>query len=280
MAGRIVGAHLKLRRAQEHLDAFQAAIEGFFEDYSNPFEIERHSQPDDTYILIKGNPPKQLDPMIGTIVGDFANNARPALDYIVAYVERLPKYGGPGTSTQFPIYVEDNWGRMRWTLGKLADAPEFVEAIKGAQPYTRLPQWPSRDILAILAGINNTDKHGSLYAASTWFGVSDLELIGATASQVSIEPISTRMERNTPLALVHIAYGGGDAHVQVKLGGTFYVALYAEGSSIPAVPAVNLMKNILYRVEETHRVREQVPVSPRSHRSSMISSQGLRVSSR
>jgi hypothetical protein len=93
------------------------------------------------------------------LAGDIVHNLRTALDYLVYQLVRLGK-NEPTKRTSWPIFVEKPVGRDlgRYNAAIKGIPKPFRETIDWFQPY-QTPTNPLRENLALLAELDNTDKH-------------------------------------------------------------------------------------------------------------------------
>lgn len=215
----LIGPYLKLRRAQKHLNALKQAIQRFLK--SNPYTFVLESNPNPpNYVLrakINNVPPIEWS----AIVGDFAHNARSALDLLVFQVSTLSADDLRRTQLQFPIFdyptkVGKVSGYAEREKSYLAGVPEEHRAIiERYQPYHRQDGFLS-DALSLLADLNNTDKHRII------------QVVGAVAS---FHGLSFR----GPTRFGSIARLGGGAamiigrHARVSFGGQFSFEAVGDG---------------------------------------------------
>jgi hypothetical protein len=151
------GPRLKFRRAGKHLDAIKVAIAHFLASKPYDFVLEADPKPPNYSIVarVRHLPDKEW----GLIVGDFAHNARSALDLLVYQLSQLPLDDERRFKLEFPIFDEvksyTNKVVQRYLAGV---APEHIAIIEGFQPYNGL-KGSHDDALGILHAINNADKH-------------------------------------------------------------------------------------------------------------------------
>lgn len=163
------GPRLKLRRAEQHFDCLDEVIKGFLESNPYTFAIQPNPKPP-KYVLVgkaKESPPLDWS----AIVGDFAHNARSALNLLVFQLSSLPAQDGQRFNLQFPI-VGDAPRYADAKNRELAGVPAPHEAIiEGFQPYNRAEGFAT-DALWLLADINNADKHRLVVAVGALGTVS------------------------------------------------------------------------------------------------------------
>ena len=150
------GPRLKLRRADKHLNAIKVAIDRFIASKPYTFVLDADPKPPNYSIVarVKHLPDEEL----GIIIGDFAHNARSALNLLVYQLSQLPITDAKRYRLEFPIFddVKDYANKVKIYLAGVA--PEHITIIESFQPYKGL-QGPYDDALGILHAINNADKH-------------------------------------------------------------------------------------------------------------------------
>src|SRR6267378_798859 len=101
MTHRLDGASLKLDRANEHLDAFEAEATRYLN--GDIFMLVRDDSAEGTAFAfwVKDEPP----PRLSVILGDCLHNLRSALDHI-AWQLVLANGEKPGRDTAFPILTQ------------------------------------------------------------------------------------------------------------------------------------------------------------------------------
>ena len=141
---------LKLFRAEQHLDQFNAVFEQFSGQY--PYRAVR--DPDLKEAEVRLRVPLVIPPRLRLLLADFAHNARAALDQL-AWQLALLTTDKPYWRTEFPIFFENNPGIDE----RIKDLPaEAKVEVKSFQPY-QAGDRADRDLLWALHCINNTDKH-------------------------------------------------------------------------------------------------------------------------
>jgi hypothetical protein len=162
---------MKLARGAEHLHALNAEGQAWVDrdPYRTRFEVESEGPLRDwlTCWLSEVEPPP---PLIGVLTGDWAHNARSALDLLVWALVRLHGKVKPGRHNTFPIYATPNdWetnvvNPPDWAKSVLKGVdPAVVEIIEKLQPYYgRNPNEAKRAYLWSLKKLNNADKHRTL----------------------------------------------------------------------------------------------------------------------
>ena len=96
------GPRLKLRRADKHLNAIKVAIDRFIASKPYTFVLDADPKPPNYSIVarVKHLPDEEL----GIIIGDFAHNARSALNLLVYQLSQLPITDAKRYRLEFPIF--------------------------------------------------------------------------------------------------------------------------------------------------------------------------------
>lgn len=158
---------LKLDWAEQQFEALKYSTDVF--SNSKPYAFRFQHKPEASQYALVARVTKTVPPDWGLIVGDIANNARSALDYIVDRLSTLPATSGERSSLGFPIC--DNSEEFSSRTGQPAKNPK-PNKIKGVDPAW-LPVFEefqpykgggADDPLWILQKINNGDKHRAIRA--------------------------------------------------------------------------------------------------------------------
>jgi hypothetical protein len=232
------GARLKLARARHHRDDLHAEAAKFLKPgggdarpHGVAFDRERRQN----ILVVRASfiaehpPPADL----GLIAGDLTNNLRAALDHFVADLNR----GFGATPTQiregaFPVtYSEKDFeNRSDKMLGAVPRDSAAWQAIKEAQPFHA--DDPDAHPLAVIARLNNADKHRLLHPAFAYApaAVGDgldfvavldpAHLIAKTAKWRAGEPL----KHGTELAVLRFAPGSPDKPVGASKGPVLVVS--------------------------------------------------------
>jgi hypothetical protein len=156
---------LKLNRANTHLETLKGQIDAWFDQH--PYGVTGHYNPGppEEYILYLRffePPPREW----GILIGEFAHNARSALDYLAWQLVKA-NHRSPNRLTQFPmVFSPWDWpgkngvGRLRGA------AARHVAMVERLQPYNRTDtddwSYARRTFghpLAVLNFLSNEDKH-------------------------------------------------------------------------------------------------------------------------
>jgi len=248
------GPRLKLARAKEHLDLLTGEVDAFLK--SKPYTVTVEVDQQQPGMLIRGWVNSTPKPMWGVVAAEIAHQCRSALDQMVfqAAPGRVRKRG----RTAFPIRVEE---RTRDGQGiEIVGIPmvsflhqKALAVVERAQPYKRTDIPPKFDLLAIMADLDNDDKHSlttevscpgaGLQANLTFDRPVDLAKIrlisiGGGVIRKNGAPIG-RIEAETPKGTT----------VQVQPHVAFQVQ-FGKGSSASQLPMVELCRDIHARVAQ------------------------------
>jgi len=160
-------AQLKIRRAKHHLNTFNAECRKFFRGQPYTLSEEHDSQQGVVrcFVRLDKEPPARFGP----ILGDFFNNLRSALDYVVTDLTLHTK-GRRLTGTGWPVVSDaNNWETYERKSGRLARTcglykvrgvgpPEALAAIEGLQPYVAGDR-AEYHLFSVLHDLTNRDKH-------------------------------------------------------------------------------------------------------------------------
>ena len=168
----LLGVRIKIVRSWQHLKAIEAAIVEFFKDPLNTPGIRAVFDPSKEWQELTWDQSEPMPPYWGAILGDFADNARSALDHLVwALVDAND--GSPGGHTYFPICeTQGKWGDdveqrdpdrgLPPTHGLSAYAYDLVHSF---QPFQPPPAGLLGERLLRLLRVSNEDKHRTLLAS-------------------------------------------------------------------------------------------------------------------
>lgn len=148
-------AHLKLRRARDHIRALNECVRRFHK--TDPYRVIRELEREGAEHVYRVEVFREPPPYLGTVIGDALHNLRSALDSI-AYDLSGPHM--PALSDReirsigFPIAVE----AAKFDSKPIRFVPQPARAeIERAQPCHR--EMPGLEPLALIQRFNNLDKH-------------------------------------------------------------------------------------------------------------------------
>jgi hypothetical protein len=185
----------KIKRASHHLQTLHTEIRCFTEQDPKPYrfvpEIDAASSQCLWRVKIESDPP----PKWSLITGDFVQNLRASLDYLVWQLV-LANDCEPGRQNAFPLVDQQpplnpkNDNRRRWEAKVAGVDPRAVEFIESCQPFNG-PDGPERHVLAALRDLSDQDKHRSLMPAFSAIqrepGLADLEIVGTQDVEQPVE---------------------------------------------------------------------------------------------
>jgi hypothetical protein len=216
---------LKLNRARAHLETLDGEIAAWLAQ--KPYEVfgEYEPGPPEDYVFrVRFFAP--VPPEWGLLVGDFAHNARSALDQL-AWQLVLESGGTPSKRTQFPILVDPVWDSAEGKERLDGANKRFLDLVEECQPYKRAdPERPAERIrigtapLSILAALNNEDKHRVLNttpAAIQSIGYDafpgrDVESVDVSGSEVFLGPL----EDGEKMLRIPIVSNGPEPEVKLQ----------------------------------------------------------------
>jgi hypothetical protein len=148
----------RLERADEHLATLNDELDAFVkhEERSIVGHFERDTS---EYVFNFGG--KLPDPRLGLVVSEFAHHLRAALDNLVWQLVLL-RGGSPTRRTEFPIYESRERYRRSGRGALRGVSTDDRAAIEAIQPF-EYRESPSQAYLALLAWLNNVDKHRFLH---------------------------------------------------------------------------------------------------------------------
>jgi hypothetical protein len=158
---------LKLKRAEHHLQDFTAVVQPFLDQPLQPTESTARLE-GKSYRVLRVEALRPPDE-ISVIFGDFLQNLRASLDYLVGAL----RPAGPSERSAFPICTRRPTF-LRESKVKLDGVPvEAMRLIERMQPYDRRFGRPRRErvrweALALLDKLWNIDKHRTLLLVYSW----------------------------------------------------------------------------------------------------------------
>ena len=154
MAG-LSGVRAKLRRADEHRQAYEDLFHGFLD--TEPYSLDLEVEPESGWHIlrwrIEREPPYED---LALIFGDMLSNLRTTLDYL-AWQLVLATGREPGRHTGFPVARRPEDWPAQSSAALAGLAPEWADEVQALQPY----HWDQPELhpLAVLDHVNNLHKH-------------------------------------------------------------------------------------------------------------------------
>lgn len=239
----------KLLRAREHIFELDAAIGYYLQLWEDEIiHIEVHEHKDGSHWRLVGRWPAVVPPplRIALLVGDAVHNMRSTLDHLACALVlakgNKPVVGSGGT--QFPIFssATNDRGNPRQITVAGGVAEEALALIEGLQPYNRSSQDPDSDPLAVVANLDNADKHHTLQIASAVVSATRVRCVLGDGRDVSVvfTPAMLDNEHETvvmsdPIPQRYLPM------VEMESQGTFGVAL-KESGPWETVPVGDVLK--------------------------------------
>lgn len=169
MPASLLGVRAKIARAEQHLQAFQAAWQAHSAITTHVALESIEEVPEGrraTVSITSG----ELAPDLGVPLGDAVHNLRSSLDHLVCQLAIAARNPAACDKTQFPIFATDtpdNRRRIqRWIRHTSTAAQAEIVAL---QPFNRQSVDPSSDLLWLLSELDNIDKHRLLLVARAHF---------------------------------------------------------------------------------------------------------------
>lgn len=166
----------RLERTDKHLATLDSERRAFLDEEDRRVVGQLDSETGEYVFRLTGNLP---DPRLGLLVGEFGHHLRAALDNVVWQLVLL-RGGSPTRRTEFPIYIRreryapDARAALR---GVSADDRALIDDI---QPYN-LGDKAGQSYLALLAWLNNVDKHRVLHVGGAFAKTLPITVIGRTS---------------------------------------------------------------------------------------------------
>ena len=159
----------KIKRASRHLEVLHSEIRRFTESDPKPFHfVPEIDQSSSRYLLrvkIDREPPSEWS----LIAGDFVQNLRASLDYLVWQLV-VDNDREPARTNAFPLFDRrppqnpKNRHRQRWEANLAGVSSAAVGFIESCQPFNGA-DGPDVHVLSALRELSNQDKHRSLMPA-------------------------------------------------------------------------------------------------------------------
>ena len=151
------GVYLKIGRAAHHLQALDEVVTEYLDAHVETSEPAAGSKPGHYVFKARVTQPPPME--LSLFVGDFAHNARSALDHLVTAM--LERNGKPiARRSAFPIYRDQKHYEIRGRFALEGLTHPQKQLVERLQPY-RNTRGGMR--LARLSDLNNVDKHRTLH---------------------------------------------------------------------------------------------------------------------
>jgi hypothetical protein len=237
------GSRAKLERAREHLESFEQGVGDYLR--GKPVKVETSDKAEGELRRITWVASVTTDPpaALGLIVGDWANNTRAALDYIVYELVRKETGKTDPRWTMFPPATKQSvYPAM--AKQRLEGVPSrALPVFEGLQPFHDGDDAPFHP-LSILAEVSNRDKHRLVHTAAMQVAGSQARLSGTNLLEihrVAQNPGTVEGERVIFDALIKT--DGNDFRIEMDA----HISVALEDHDWP--PAVDLLHGITYEVD-------------------------------
>jgi hypothetical protein len=146
----------KLLRAQEHLAELGVETQRYYK--KNPAKVMRQEYGSPDEFIGKIVPAISIPARIPLIIGDFLQNLRSSLDYLVWELVLAAK-NTPTKDNMFPICITPQLFNQQLTRGRLQGIPvDAVAEIEALQPY-HSGKDAEGSVLAVIDNLCNINKH-------------------------------------------------------------------------------------------------------------------------
>jgi len=225
------GYSFKLARADEHLDAFYRATDGWGD--GDPLAIDRESNADGSEHVFRLRFKAQPDLwQWAVLLGDAMHNLRCALDYIVYALAVAQTGKDPPDGYQhltFPICGEPGgFQKSRWRIASLDQITQA--AIEKTQPYNRLKPGKWFMPLVWLREIHNVDKHRFAHLTAVGSLPNEIATDARPGTYKALWNTAPALE-GTPVFRLLLSEPNPDVRVDLNMTGA--VILSAKGMDRP-----------------------------------------------
>jgi hypothetical protein len=156
MPGSLLNVEHKIFRAAQHFQYLTTELEGYFKTNPGHLVAEQQTNPDEITARFQAKGP--IPARIPIIMGDFLQNLRSSLDYLVRELV-LAANNQPTNHEIFPICDTPKGFKEAVRRGQLTGIPTDAHTlIEGLQPY-HLGQDLQKSTLWILNEFTNINKH-------------------------------------------------------------------------------------------------------------------------
>lgn len=152
----------RLRRAEEHLEAFNQEMDGWAK--SNAYDIIQEPNADRTEYVYRAKVPSGFPPHLSVILSDCLHNLRASLDHLVFQLAGRPT-GKKARRVAFPIFDDPAEYASAVDQMLLNVHPKARTRIERLQPYhTRHAAFSfGPPLLLVLYHLSNFDKHRDVH---------------------------------------------------------------------------------------------------------------------
>jgi hypothetical protein len=194
----------KLFRAKEHLDGVQVETQKYYQ--ANPARIVRQQEGSPDEFIGKVVTDAPIPQKIPLIVGDFLQNLRSSLDYLVWELVLSAK-NIPDHNSMFPICTTSEAFKSQLARHRLDGVPaSAIAEIDALQPYQD-GQGAKANVLAMIDDLCNVNKHRRILTTILYGGQAPSDLVtqeidGQIFANVSFESILKQGTKIGPFPMV------------------------------------------------------------------------------
>jgi hypothetical protein len=202
---------LKLARAQEHLDALNAAYKRYTD--LDPHAAVTTNNPDTGKYVMKVSLVERIPVELGLILGDYLQNLRASLDHTIWELSTAPD-----ERTGFPFYRDEkDFDKAASSkFGTIPDAAKLV--LREVQPFQDAA--PADHPLWLLHRLSIEDRHHKLpiltFAADT-ASYTITRVVGAEVHSIHVRDHGPLEDEAVVASMFIDPPEGSDVHVEFKL---------------------------------------------------------------
>ncbi len=221
------GPRVKLARAREHLEAFQAEVAAYVEGKTHRIVHQYYAK--SCHFTFRWEAPDWNPPLLrwAVIVGDAIHELSTALDHI-AWQFALKTRRKPDSSTAWPVCIGEGQWESKTTQHMLKHIGEDDRAfVHSKQPYPA-PHGhdPKTHAFAMLRLLSRIDKHRVLHTAVLWPIQTNAQFVDLRdiRSINDVRIYDEPLEDGAKLLRVLVTPSGPDPDMDMKAVQSVYVA--------------------------------------------------------
>ncbi len=258
----LADANLKLARAQQHIDTLRNCVQTIGETKMHALRIESASEPGKHILWAKRI--TEIPREWGITIGEFAHNARSALDMLVFQLSSLDQSDTRRLRLQFPIFRDPKKYRREAGDYLCGVGPAEKALIESMQPCNG--SGPIDDnALWLLAKINNADKHHIIPVITACSAIDSIAMPAARVGrsrvwvtlphgtsiggEFSYKPIGDGAISENERRIAEVI-SGPQAKMDVKLRFTTEIRFGERGYPFDGRPVIRTFTLIIGRVKE------------------------------
>lgn len=165
----LAGCIAKVERAEVHFNALYPKINAFLQAEPKPYRLIPEVDVESSRYLWRLHVVEEPPLEWSTVLGDYLQNLRAALDHLIWILVRANGQS-PSGGNAFPIFDQSppnkrgHGEREKWERNTRGLHPAAIHLVELCQPY-KGPNGPSVHTLAGLRRLSNEDKHRTLLPA-------------------------------------------------------------------------------------------------------------------